>query len=75
MGFIQIPLAMYLIFLSTKYITSAEVSLFSIIETVLAPVWLWLVLGELVPKMTIIGGALVVIAIFINAIPNKKWCR
>jgi drug/metabolite transporter (DMT)-like permease len=73
MGFIQIPLAMYLIFLSTKFITSAEVSLFSIIETVLAPVWLWLVLGELVPKMTIIGGALVVIAIFINAMPNKKY--
>ncbi len=73
MGFIQIPLAMYLIFLATKYITSAEVSLFSIIETVLAPVWLWLVLGELVPKMTIIGGALVVIAIFINAMPNKKY--
>lgn len=73
MGFIQIPLAMYLIFLSTKFITSAEVSLFSIIETVLAPVWLWLALGELVPKMTIIGGALVVIAIFINAMPNKKY--
>lgn len=72
MGFIQIPLAMYLIFLATNYITSAEVSLFSTIETTLAPVWLWLVLGEVVPQMTIIGGILVVIAIFINALPNKK---
>lgn len=70
MGFIQIPLAMYLIFLSTKYITSAEVSLFSTIETTLAPVWLWIFLSELPPKMTIIGGTLVVLAIFINAIPN-----
>lgn len=72
MGFIQIPLAMYFIFLSTKYITSAEVSLFSTIETTFAPIWLWIFLNELPPNMTVIGGSLVVLAIFINAIPNLK---
>ncbi|RXJ81179.1 DMT family transporter [Arcobacter sp. F2176] len=70
MGFIQIPLAMYFIFISTKYITSAEVSLFTTIETTMAPIWLWLFLSEIPPKMTIIGGALVIFAIFINALPS-----
>ena len=70
MGFIQIPLAMYLIFASTKYITSAEVSLFTTIETTLAPVWLWIFLNELPPKMTVIGGALIIVAIIINALPS-----
>ncbi|WP_419767098.1 DMT family transporter [Arcobacter sp.] len=70
MGFIQIPLAMYFIFISTKYITSAEVSLFTTIETTMAPIWLWLFLNEIPPKMTIIGGALVIFAIFINALPS-----
>jgi len=70
MGFIQIPFAMYFIFISTKYITSAEVSLFSTIETTMAPIWLWIFLNEIPPKMTIIGGTLVVCAIFINALPN-----
>lgn len=70
MGFIQIPLAMYFIFISTKYITSAEVSLFSTIETTMAPIWLWLFLSEIPPKMTIIGGTLVIFAIFVNALPS-----
>ncbi|MGB7403534.1 MAG: DMT family transporter [Arcobacter sp.] len=70
MGFIQIPLAMYFIFISTKYITSAEVSLFTTIETTMAPIWLWLFLSEIPPKMTIIGGTLVIFAIFINALPS-----
>ncbi len=70
MGFIQIPLAMYFIFISTKYITSAEVSIFTTIETTMAPIWLWLFLSEIPPKMTIIGGTLVIFAIFINALPS-----
>lgn len=70
MGLVQMPLAMYLIFLSTRYITSAEVSLFSTIETTLAPVWLYLFLAEMPPKMTLIGGSLVIVAIFVNALPK-----
>ncbi len=72
MGLVQMPLAMYLIFLATKYITSAEVSLFTTIETTLAPVWLWLFLAEIPPKMTLIGGLLVIAAILINALPKIR---
>ncbi len=70
MGLVQMPLAMYLIFISTKYITSTEVSLFTTIETTLAPLWLWIFLYEVPPKMTLIGGSLVLMAIFINALPK-----
>ena len=70
MGLVQMPLAMYLIFIATKYITSAEVSLFTTIETTLAPVWLWIFLSEVPPKMTLIGGSLVIVAILVNALPK-----
>jgi drug/metabolite transporter (DMT)-like permease len=70
MGLIQMPLAMYLIFISTKYITSAEVSLFTTIETTMAPIWLWIFLQEVPPQMTLIGGGFVVLAIFVNALPK-----
>lgn len=70
MGLVQMPLAMYLIFIATKYITSAEVSLFATIETTLAPIWLWLFLSEVPPKMTVVGGGLVIVAILINALPK-----
>ncbi len=70
MGLVQMPLAIYLIFLATRYISSAEVSLFSTIETTLAPVWLWLFLAEIPPKMTVVGGSLVIAAILVNALPK-----
>ena len=70
MGLLQMPLAMYLIFIATKYITSAEVSLFSTIETTMAPLWLWIFLHEIPPKMTLIGGFIVILAILVNALPK-----
>jgi drug/metabolite transporter (DMT)-like permease len=70
MGLIQMPLAMYLIFIATKYITSTEVSLFTTIETIMAPLWLWIFLAEVPPSMSLIGGMFVIVAIFINALPK-----
>ncbi|MBL0687712.1 MAG: DMT family transporter [Sulfurospirillum sp.] len=71
MGLMQV-FAMLFIFSATKYITSAEVGIFSTIETSFAPVWLWLFIGEVPPSLTIFGGVFVVSAIFINAYPQIK---
>jgi len=38
-----------------------------LLETVLGPVWVWLVLSEQPLRQTFIGGALVVAAIVVNA--------
>ena len=71
MGAMQVT-AMFLIYGATKYISSAEVGIFSTIETTLAPIWLWIFIGEISPKMTLLGGLFVVSAIFINAYPQLK---
>ncbi|MDA7847977.1 DMT family transporter [Sulfurospirillum sp.] len=71
MGLMQV-VAMFLIYGSTKYISSAEVGIFSTIETTFAPIWLWLFIGEIPPSLTIVGGIFVVSAIFINAYPQIK---
>ena len=71
MGLMQVT-AMFLIYGATKYISSAEVGIFSTIETTLAPIWLWLFIGEIPPSLTVIGGIFVVSAIFINAYPQIK---
>lgn len=65
MGLMQV-VAMYFIYGATLYISSAEVGIFSTVETTLAPVWLWLFVGEIVPNSTLIGGLLVICAIFVN---------
>ncbi|HIP44175.1 MAG TPA: DMT family transporter [Sulfurospirillum arcachonense] len=71
MGLMQV-VAMFLIYGSTKFISSAEIGVFSTIETTFAPVWLWLFIGEIPPSLTFIGGVFVISAIFINAYPQIK---
>jgi len=71
MGLMQVT-AMFLIYGATKFISSAEVGIFSTIETIFAPIWLWLFISEIPPGLTLIGGVFVVSAIFINAYPQIK---
>jgi drug/metabolite transporter (DMT)-like permease len=71
MGIMQV-VAMFLVYGATKYISSPEVGIFSTIETTLAPIWLWLFIGEIPPSLTILGGIFVISAIFINAYPQIK---
>ena len=74
MGLMQVA-AMFLIYSATKYISSAEVGVFSTIETIFAPIWLWLFIGEIPPGLTVLGGIFVISAIFINAYPQIKKQR
>ena len=66
-GGIVIPIAMGLIAYGPKLISAPEVSLIMLLETVLGPLWVWLVLSEQPPRQTFIGGGLVVAAILVHA--------
>lgn len=68
MGLAQIPLATLLIFSATRHLPAAEVSLFLLIETILGPVWVWLVVDETLPAGTLVGGSLIVASIAVNAL-------
>lgn len=66
MGLVQMPLATWLLMLAPRFIPSAEVSLFLLIETILGPVWVWLAVGEETPERTLLGGTIIISAIFAN---------
>ncbi|MFC6670263.1 DMT family transporter [Marinobacterium aestuariivivens] len=68
MGLIQIPLATVLIMTAPRYLPSAEVSLFMLIETVLGPVWVWMALGETTGVHTLLGGTAI-----LGAIATNTW--
>jgi len=63
MGLAQMPAALVLIGQSTRYLPSAEVSLFLLVETVCSPIWVWLVIGEEPPPATFIGGSLIIVTL------------
>lgn len=63
MGLVQMPLASVLLMTATRYLAAPEVSLFLLIETVLGPLWVWLALAEQPPRLTFLGGAVILAAI------------
>jgi drug/metabolite transporter (DMT)-like permease len=68
MGLIVSPLARVLISTGTKVLLASEVSILMIIETIMAPIWVWLFLNEIPSSNTFIGGTLILITIIINSI-------
>ena len=62
-----------LITLAPRYITAAEVNLFFLLETILGPLWVWLVIHEQPSIETIIGGAIIIATIAVHsALALKK---
>ena len=49
--------------ISARYILAAEVSLFSVFEAILAPIWVWIGVAETPSVLTLIGSGLVLVAI------------
>ncbi len=59
-GLIAIPLASTLIANGPRFLPSADVSMFFLLETVLTPLWIWGLFAEM-PTPTVFAGGLVVI--------------
>lgn len=59
LGGVALAVGLALFTAGSRYLKSAELALVAMTETVLAPVWVWIVLGESVRVTTLIGGAIV----------------
>jgi drug/metabolite transporter (DMT)-like permease len=62
-GSIVLPIAFIGLALAPNYIPGAQVGMFYLLETILAPVWIWLIFAEAPTKQTLIGGALLLAAL------------
>jgi drug/metabolite transporter (DMT)-like permease len=59
----------FLLFMAgARLIPAAETSLIGMLETVLGPIWVWLVLGERPGAASLAGGALILSALAANAL-------
>jgi len=56
-----------LVTLAPRYITAAEVNLFFLLETILGPLWVWLVIKEQPSMETIMGGIVIIFTISIHS--------
>jgi drug/metabolite transporter (DMT)-like permease len=72
MGVFQVGAGLILYTIGSKTVPAAELTLLSLAEVVLGPVWVWLVLGETASLNTLIGGTVLLTAIAGNALSGAR---
>lgn len=68
MGGVLTPLSRAFIGIGTKVLPSVEVALLTIIEPVLAPLWVWLFIDEKPHPNTLIGGVIILITLIVHSL-------
>lgn len=63
LGTIQYGAGFVLITIGTRHVSAPEVALFSLSEAILAPVWVWVGVGEVPSTLTLVGSAVVLFAV------------
>ena len=72
---VVLPVALALLTLGPRYLPAPEVAMLTLLETIIGPVWVWLVIGEEPGIRTLLGGSVVVAALFCHALWRFKQTR
>jgi len=71
-GLIILPLSFVMLSRASRYTTASNVSMLMLLETVLGPLWVWMVIDERPSNLTIAGGTIVITAIFYFLLSERK---
>ena len=71
-GLIILPVSFVMLSRASRYTTASNVSMLMLLETVLGPLWVWMVIDERPSHLTIAGGAIVITAIFYFLLSERK---
>ncbi len=66
LGGVQMGIGLALFTIGARLIPAAEVALITLLEVVLGPLWVWLFLSEQAGTATLIGGAVVIVAVAVQ---------
>jgi len=62
-GFILVPFAFIVLTIAPRYANSAEVQLVYLLESILGPLWVWLVINESPSLNTLVGGSMLLVSV------------
>ncbi|MGF1666701.1 MAG: DMT family transporter [Acidimicrobiia bacterium] len=74
-GLVVLPLGFGLLAVAPRFIPAPEVGLITLLETILGPLWVWLVVAEQPNLRAIIGGSIVVGTLAANSYLGLKTSR
>ena len=72
MGVFSLGLGMVLFVHGLRFISAAEAGLISMLESILAPIWVWLALGEQPRPLALLGGVVVLAAVAAHAVLSAR---
>jgi drug/metabolite transporter, DME family len=67
MGGLQLGLGLFLFMRGAPHLTAAQVGLLTLIEVILAPIWVWLAFGEVPATLSLAGGLVVLGALVVHS--------
>jgi drug/metabolite transporter (DMT)-like permease len=67
-GAIVMPISFFCLASGPRYISGGEVAMFYLLETVLAPVWVWAIFSDVPSRNALIGGAILIVALLAHSI-------
>ncbi|WP_413813579.1 DMT family transporter [Mesorhizobium sp. Root157] len=68
-GAVVMPISFFCLANGPKYISGPEVAMFYLLETVLAPVWVWMIFSEVPTRNSLIGGTILIVTL----VAHSTW--
>lgn len=68
-----IPVSFFSLSQASRHTSAANVSLLLLLETALAPIWVWLGIGEAPTPRMIAGGAIVIVTLALYLAPRRRF--
>ena len=66
MGCVQLGTGCLLATAASKHLSATELGLLALLEPILGPIWVWVLMGEHPGAATLVGGSIVLAAVFAN---------
>lgn len=67
-GAVIMPLSFFCLATGPRFISGPEVAMFYLLETVLAPVWMWMIFSETPSRNSLVGGIILIVALVAHSI-------
>ena len=74
-GGLVLPLAFFCLAAAPRYIGGAETAMFYLLETILAPVWVWMIFAETPTHAALLGGAIILAALAAHTVWEMRRAR
>jgi drug/metabolite transporter (DMT)-like permease len=66
-GAVVMPISFFCLANGPKYISAPEVAMFYLLETVLAPIWVWMIFVEVPARNSLIGGTILIVTLVLHS--------